>query len=74
MNKASGGHRIPAELFQILKNDAVKVLPTICQQIGKLSYGHRTEKSQLSFQFQRRPMPKNVQMTAQSHSFHILAS
>ena len=35
MNKASGGHGIPAELFQILKDDAVKVLPLICQQIWK---------------------------------------
>ena len=35
MNKASGGDRIPAELFQILKNDAVKVLPSKCQQIWK---------------------------------------
>ena len=35
MNKASGGDRIPAELFQVLKHDAVKVLHSICQQIGK---------------------------------------
>ena len=35
MNKASGGDRIPAELFQILKDDAVKVLHSICQQIWK---------------------------------------
>ena len=35
MNRASGGNGIPAELFQILKNDAVKVLHSICQQIGK---------------------------------------
>ena len=34
-NKASGGDRIPPELFQILKDDAVKVLPSICQQIWK---------------------------------------
>ena len=34
-NKASGGDGIPAELFQILKNDAVKVLHSICQQIWK---------------------------------------
>ena len=34
-NKASGGDGIPAELFQILKDDAVKVLHSICQQIGK---------------------------------------
>ena len=32
-NKASGGDRIPVELFQILKDDAVKVLHSICQQI-----------------------------------------
>ena len=35
MNKASGGDRIPTELFQILKNDAVKVRHSICQQIWK---------------------------------------
>ena len=35
MNKASGGDRIPAELFQILKDDAVKVLHSTCQQIWK---------------------------------------
>ena len=35
MNKASGGDRIPVELFQILKDDAVKVLRSICQQIWK---------------------------------------
>ena len=33
MNKASGGDRIPVELFQILKDDAVKVLHSVCQQI-----------------------------------------
>ena len=35
MNKASGGDGIPVELFQILKDDAVKVLPSICQKIWK---------------------------------------
>ena len=35
MNKASGGDRIPDELFQILKDDAVKVLQSVCQQIWK---------------------------------------
>ena len=44
MNKASGGDGIPVELFQILKDDAVKVLHTICQQIWKISSGHRTGK------------------------------
>ena len=54
MNKASGGDGIPVELFQILKDDAVKVLHSICQQIGKLSSGHRTGKGQFSFQSQER--------------------
>ena len=44
MNKASGGDGIPVELFQILKDDVVKVPHSICQQIGKLSSGHRLEK------------------------------
>ena len=44
--KASVGDGIPVELFQILKDDAVKVLHLICQQIGKLSSGHRTGKGQ----------------------------
>ena len=37
MNKASGGEGIPVQLFQILKDDAVKVLHSICQQIWKNS-------------------------------------
>ena len=41
-NKASGGDGIPVELFQILKDDAVKVLHSICSKFGKLSSGHRT--------------------------------
>jgi len=36
MNKTSGGDGIPAELFQILKDDAVKVLHSLCQQIWKI--------------------------------------
>ena len=43
-NKASGGDGIPVELFQLLKDDAVKVLHSICQQIRTLSSGHRLEK------------------------------
>ena len=72
MNKASGGDGIPVELFQILKDDAVKVLHSICQQIGKLSSGHRTGKGQFSFQSQRKAMPKNAQTTTQLHSSHTL--
>ena len=73
MNKASGGDGIPVELFQILKDDAVKVLHSICQQFGKLSNGHGTGNGQFSFQCQRKAMPKNVQTTAQLHSSHMLA-
>ena len=44
MNKASGGDGIPVELFQILKDDAVKVLTQYASKFGKLSNGHRTGK------------------------------
>ena len=73
MSKASGDDGIPAELFQILKDDAVKVLHSICQQILKTSSGLRTGKGQFSFQSQRKAMPKNAQTTTQLHSFHTLA-
>ena len=72
MNKASGGDGIPLELFQILKDDVVKVLHLICQQIWKTQQCHRTGKSQFSFQSQRMAMPKNVQTTAQLHSSHTV--
>ena len=71
-NKASGGDGIPVELFQILKDDAVKVLHSICQQIGKHSSSHRTGKGQFLFQSQRKAMPKNAQTTTQLHSSHTL--
>ena len=72
MNKASGGDGIPVELFQILKDDAVKVLHSICQKIWKLSSGHKTGKGQYSFQSLRKAMPKNAQTTAQLYSSHML--
>ena len=72
MNKASGGDGIPVEPFQILKDDAVKVLHSICSKFGKLSSGHRTGKGQFSFQSQRKAMPKSAQTTAQLHSSDTL--
>ena len=72
-NKASGGDGIPVELFQILKDDAVKVLHSICQQIWKTQQWPQDGKGQFSFQSQRRAMPKNVQATAQLHSSNTLA-
>ena len=71
-NKASGGDGIPDELFQILKDDALKVLHSITGKFGKLSSGHRTGKSQFSFQSQRKAMPKDAQTTTQLSS-HMLA-
>ena len=72
VNEASGGDGIPVELFQTLKDDAVKVLHSIRHQFGKLSSGHRTGKGQFSFQSQRKAMPKNAQTTTQLHSSHML--
>ena len=72
-NKASGGHGIPAELFQILKDDAVKVLHSIRQLIWQTQQWSQNWKSQFSFQSQRKAMPKNVQAAAQLHSSHTLA-
>ena len=71
-NKASGGDRIPVELFQILKDDAVKVLHSICQQIWKTQQWPQDWKVQFSYQSQRKAMPKNAQATAQLHSSHML--
>ena len=73
MNKASGGDRILAELFQILKHNAIKMLHSKCQQIWKLSSGLRIGKGQFSSQSQRKAMPGNVQTTIQLCSFHMLA-
>ena len=71
-NKASGGDGIPVELFQILEDDAVKVLHSICQQIWKTQQWPRTGKDLFSFQLQRKAMPKNAQTTAQLHLSHTL--
>ena len=71
-NKASGGEGIPAELFQILKDDAVKVLYSICQQIWKTQQWPQDWKRSFSFQSQRKAMPKNAHTTAQLHSSHML--
>ena len=69
-NRASGGDGIPAELFQLLKDDAVKVLHKYASKFGKLSSGHRTGKGQFSFQSQRKAIPKNDQTTTQLYSSH----
>ena len=53
MNKASGSDEIPVELFQILKDDAVKVLHSICQQIWKSQQWPQNQKSSVFI-----PIPK----------------
>ena len=53
VNKAGGGYGIPVELFQILKDDAVKVLHSYASKFGKLSSGHRTGKGSVFI-----PIPK----------------
>ena len=63
MNKASGGDGVPVDLFQILKDDAVKVLHSIYQQIGKTQQWPQDWKRSVPFQFQKIAMPKNAQTT-----------
>ena len=67
-NKASGGNGIPAEPFQILKDDAIKVMHSICQQIWKTQQWPQDWKRSVFI-----PMPRNVQTTMQLLSFHVLA-
>ena len=70
-NKASGGERIPVDLFQILNDDAV-CYTQYARKFVKLSSGHRTGKDQFSFQSQRKAMPKNTPTTSLLHSSHML--
>ena len=70
MNKANRSDGIPVELFQILKDDAVKVLHSVCQQIWKIQQWPQDWESQFPFQSQRKAMPNNAQTTAQLHSSH----
>ena len=73
-NNISGGDRIPAELFQILKDDAVKVLHSIWQQICKTQQWPQDWKRSVFVPVQRKAMPKNAQTTTQLHSSHMLAT
>ena len=61
------------ELFQILKDDAVKVLHSFVSKFEKLSSGDRTGKGKFSFQSQRKAIPKNAQTTALiSHASKVM--
>ena len=67
-NRANGGDGIPAELFQILKDDAVKVLRSICQLIWKTQQWPQDWKRSVFI-----PIPKNVQTIIHLHSLNMLA-
>ena len=73
MNKARGGDGIPVELFQILKDDVVKVLHSICQQIWKTPQWPQDWKRPVFISIPKKAMLKNVQTTVQLHLFHMLA-
>ena len=72
MNKASGGDGMPVELFQILKDDAVKVLQSIFQQIWKTQQWPQDWKRSVFISIPRKTMPKSAQIMTQLHLSHIL--
>ena len=72
-NKASGGDEIPVELFQILKDDAVKVLHSICQQIWKTQQWPQDLKRSVFIPIPKKGKPKNAQTATQLHSSHTRA-
>ena len=72
-NKASGGDGTPAEIFQILKDNAIKVLHSIRQQIWKTQQRTQDWKRPAFISIPRSSMLKDVQTTAQLHSSHMLA-
>ena len=61
-NKASEGDGIPAELFQIIKDDVVKVHTQCASKFGKLSSGHRTRKGPFSFQSPKRQCQRMLKL------------
>ena len=73
MNKASGGDEIPVELFQILKDDAVKVLHSTCQQIWKTQQWPQYWKRAVFIPIPKKGNAKECSTTAQLHSSHMLA-
>ena len=72
MSKVSGSDGITVELFQILKDDAVKVLHSICQKIWKTQQWSQDWKRSAFIPIPKKGNAKNVQTTAQLHSSHTL--
>ena len=73
MNKTSGSDGIPAELFQILKDDAVKALHSIDQQMWKTQQWIQGGKKSVFIPNPKKTMSKAVQTIVQLQSFHMLA-
>ena len=73
MNKVSGGDGIPADIFQILKDDAVKVLHSTCQQIWKTQQWPQDWKRSVFISIPKKGNAKECSTTAQLHSSHTLA-
>ena len=73
MDKASGVGGIPVELFQILEDDALKVLPSICQQIWKIQQWSQDWKRLVFIPIPKKGNAKNVRITTQLHLSHTLA-
>ena len=71
-NKVSGGDGVPVELFQILKDDAVKVLQSIRQQIWKTQQWPQDWKRSVFIPIPKKGNAKNAQTTTQLHSSHML--
>ena len=72
MNKVSGGDGIPVELFQILKDDAVKVLHSICQQIWKTQQWPQYWKRSVFIPIPKKGNAKESQTTTQLELSHTL--
>ena len=72
MSKASGGDGIAVELFQILKDDTVKVLHSICKQIWKSQQWRQDWKRSVFIPTPKKGKAKNAQTTAQLHLLHKL--
>ena len=72
VNKASGGDGIPVELFQIPKDDVVKVLHSICQQIWKTQQWPQDWKRSVFIPIPKKGNDKEFSTTAQLYSSHML--
>ena len=71
-NKAGGGDGIPAELFQILKDDVVKMLHSVCQQLRKTQQWPQDWARSVFIPIPKKGYAKEFQITTQFYSFHIL--